>query len=132
MVGSAEWFDRSDARRNNRNRGVAELIEEWFNPARPRKAIGIEKRNERRRNFGKTSVTGSGRSAICCAANTHHGCSVLRLRGDNDRFRTFVIDDDDASDVADAIEQTLLKFAAHRNNDTDVGGGKRRRCGNRL
>jgi hypothetical protein len=65
MVGSAERFDRRDARRNNRNRRVTELFEKWFYPARSRKAVSIEKRNERSRDFVKTGVASSSWAAIC-------------------------------------------------------------------
>ena len=65
MVRSTERFDRGNARRNYRNRGVAELIDEWFNPARPRKAIGIEKRNKGGVDLGKAGVASSSWAAIC-------------------------------------------------------------------
>jgi hypothetical protein len=132
VIRSTERFNRGDSRCNNRNRRVAELFEEWFKPTRSRKAIGIEKRNKRCVDLGKTSVAGCSWATVCCAANARHARSMRCLRRNNNWLSAFVIDHDDASGVADAIEQTRFKFAAHRNNDCDIGSCERCCRGNRL
>jgi len=132
VVRSTERFNRGDSRCNNRNRGVAELFEERFKPARSRKAIGVEKRNKRCVDLGKTGVSSCSWPTVFCAADAFDLYAMDCFRWNNKRFRTLVIYDDDASGVADAIEQTRFKFAAHRNNDCDIGSCERCCGGNRL